>query len=315
MLRSLLVSLAMLTAAPALAQQPYQVIPGHIDLARGPDGNSVILDAPQGLIVVDTGRHVEHAQAIVDAVARAGKPVAAIVNTHWHLDHTTGNQDILARFPNAEIVASGAVTGALSGFLANSRRDAEARLADPATDAEARARISRSVAIMAHPEWLTPRSAVQADGPRSVAGRSIQMHLAPNAATQGDVWMVLPDENLAIVGDLVTAPVPLFDTGCEKGWVDALKEISAAEWDMLIPGHGAPMNRVAFNQWHEAFLRYVLCSRTTLGAGECANQWMTDAAGLYTPAEAPAVRDLATYYLADVLRAPPEQRMAYCAGG
>jgi len=56
-----LLALALLAiAAPAFAE-PYHLIPGAVPLDSGPDGNTVVLEAPQGLIVFDTGRHPEHA--------------------------------------------------------------------------------------------------------------------------------------------------------------------------------------------------------------------------------------------------------------
>jgi len=72
-----------------------------------------ILDAPVGLIVLSGAR-----RAILAHACRVGKCLAAIINTHWHLDHTTGNRDILAAFPEAKTIACHAVEGALAGFLA-----------------------------------------------------------------------------------------------------------------------------------------------------------------------------------------------------
>ena len=196
---------------------PMGFQPGHIDLARGPDGNTEILDAPEGLIVVDTGRHPDHARAIIDHARAVGKPVIAIVNTHWHLDHTTGNRDILAAFPGAKVIASRAVDGALADFLARSRTQAVEALASGKLTPAERARAERLLAAVEDRAALVPSMPVVGDGARMLGGRRIEFHLARNAATEGDVWMVVPDEKLAIVGDLVVAPVPFFDTGCEDG--------------------------------------------------------------------------------------------------
>src|SRR5205085_552339 len=76
------------TAAPSLPAG-YHLIPGAVPLDSGPDGNTIVIDAPRGLIVVDTGRHPEHAQAILDYARQRHRPIAAVVNSHWHLDHTT----------------------------------------------------------------------------------------------------------------------------------------------------------------------------------------------------------------------------------
>ncbi|MBZ0233338.1 MAG: MBL fold metallo-hydrolase, partial [Deltaproteobacteria bacterium] len=85
------------------------------------DGNSVVLDAPGGLVVVDTGRHTEHQEKLLAHARRVGKPIAVIVNTHWHLDHSGGNAELRAVYPDAEIVATRAVEGALVGFFPQSR--------------------------------------------------------------------------------------------------------------------------------------------------------------------------------------------------
>jgi hypothetical protein len=41
------------------------VITGTFVVGRQPDGNTVIFAAPDGLVVMDTGRHVEHTQQIL----------------------------------------------------------------------------------------------------------------------------------------------------------------------------------------------------------------------------------------------------------
>src|SRR5690242_13971947 len=97
-----LVVLALLAITASASAEPYHLIPGAVPLGSGPDGNTVVLDAPQGLIVFDTGRHPEHAQAIIDYAKSRHRPIAAVVNSHWHLDHTTGNWDIRQAYPNVK---------------------------------------------------------------------------------------------------------------------------------------------------------------------------------------------------------------------
>ena len=62
--------LAFHSTSQARAQTDWHLVPGTFEPDRGPDGNSVFLDAPDGLILVDTGRHPEH-QEIFRAFARA----------------------------------------------------------------------------------------------------------------------------------------------------------------------------------------------------------------------------------------------------
>ncbi|NUR14073.1 MAG: MBL fold metallo-hydrolase, partial [Bradyrhizobium sp.] len=124
----------MAVVAGAANAAPAHLIPGRVPLDwQGPDGNTVVLDAPGGLIVIDTGRSPKHAQAILDYSKQRRRPIAAIVNTHWHLDHTTGNDDIRRAYPNARVYASTAIEGALFGFLGRGRAQTDKALADPKT--------------------------------------------------------------------------------------------------------------------------------------------------------------------------------------
>ena len=129
-------------SAEALARpaqsSPYHLIPGAVPLNSGPDGNTIVLNAPRGLIVFDTGRHPEHAQKILDYAKARHRPIAAIVNSHWHLDHTTGNWDIRQAYPHVAVYASNAIEGALATFLKDSRADTDKMLADPKTPASVR---------------------------------------------------------------------------------------------------------------------------------------------------------------------------------
>jgi len=103
-------------AAPAAAEAIH-LIAGVTTPERQPDGNSVVIDAPQGFIVFDTGRHAEHTQRILDYARAGGKPIAAIINSHWHLDHIGGNRMLRAAYPDARVYASDALGEALGGFL------------------------------------------------------------------------------------------------------------------------------------------------------------------------------------------------------
>ena len=122
---------------------PFHLIPGAVPFDKGPDGNTIILDARDGLIVVDTGRHPAHAQAILDYARERGRPIAAIVNTHWHLDHTTGNWDIRKVYPDVQVYASNGLEGAIAGFFPASRKGAEEFLNSGKASPAARAEIER----------------------------------------------------------------------------------------------------------------------------------------------------------------------------
>lgn len=312
-MRRLLPLLALALAAPAPASDPpgWHLVPGSFEPGRGPDGNSVFLEAPEGLILVDTGRHPGHQEKLLAHARSLGRPVAAIVNTHWHLDHTGGNGEIRAAYPNAAVYGSNAVEGALTGFFPQSRKSAEAFLASGQTSAEQAAEMKRDFAAMDDAAALRATRPVIRSGKVRIADRRLALNLARFAATEGDVWVYDEGARLLIAGDLVVGLVPFFDTGCPEGWRAALGEIAATPFVTLIPGHGAPMGRPQFLQWRSAFDNLLDCAASSRTKAECVAGWKRDAAA-FIPAGERRIEGMVGYYLDTRLRAAPAERNKYC---
>lgn len=299
-------------AAPPTLPDGYHFIPEQLEFEwQQPDGNTVVIDAPKGLIVVDTGRSPKHVGRILDYAKERGRPIAAIINTHWHLDHLTGNADIRAVYP-AKVYASDGIEGALVGFLNGPRDRADKMLADPQTPQGAKDQILRGRSRLDHPDTLRPTDVVSASGQMTIAGRPLQVHLAKFAASEGDVWLYDPKTRIAVVGDLIVDLVPYMDTACADGWKKALEAIAAKPFVLVVPGHGQPMNRDHFNLWRRAFNNFVDCGASDTDASLCVEGWMNDAAAFIPKEMESDVREAAKYYLDSRLRTSPEKRQKYC---
>lgn len=304
--------LAAAGSAPAAGgDSGWHLVPGSFEPGRGPDGNSVFLDAPKGLILVDTGRHPAHQERLLAYAKARGQPIAAIVNTHWHLDHSGGNAEIRAAYPSAEVYSSTAVEGALAGFFPASRKSAEEFLASGKASPELAAEIRRDFAAMDDVASLRATRPVTGSGEVRVAGRRLQVNLARFAATEGDVWIYDPESRLLIAGDLVVGPVPFFDTGCPEGWRAALTALAEKPFATLVPGHGAPMTRPQFLKWRTAFGNLLDCSASDRGTDECVAGWKRDAAA-FIPTGDRRIDGMVGYYLDSRLRAAPADREKYC---
>ena len=97
-------------APPAVEIAPDTfLLAGAMLPERGPDGNTVVLIGPAGLVVVDTGRHVWHSDGILAFATARRRPIVALVYTHWHLDHASGNRRVKAAFPAAQVHTTTAV--------------------------------------------------------------------------------------------------------------------------------------------------------------------------------------------------------------
>jgi glyoxylase-like metal-dependent hydrolase (beta-lactamase superfamily II) len=309
-MRRLLVLLALVLGGAA-PSPGWHLVPGSFEPGRQPDGNSVFIEAPEGLVLIDTGRHPAH-QAKLLAYARARRrPIAAIVNTHWHLDHTGGNAEIRAAYPKAAVYGSKAVEGALTGFFPQSRKSAEDFLASGQAGPELQAEMKGDFAAMDDVASLRPTRPVARSGNVRVAGRTLRLNLARFAATEGDVWVYDARAKLLVAGDLVVGPVPFFDTGCPEGWRRALGAIAATPFATLIPGHGEPMTRPQFLRWRTAFDNLLDCAASSLAKEACVAGWKRDAAA-FIPAADRRIDSMVGYYLDSRLRAPAAERTRYC---
>lgn len=290
----------------------YHLIPGQVPPDKGPDGNTVVLDAPQGLIVVDTGRHPEHSAAILAYVKARGRPIAGIINSHWHLDHTTGNHDIRQVYPRAEVYATNAIEGALVGFLNRNRAQADEMLVDPKVPVTRKAELLRGRSVIDNPDRLRPTRPVLKSGKVKIAGRSLDVRVAPFAATEADLWFYDPKIKLAVVGDLVVGIVPFMDTACADGWAKALDAIAKVPFTTLIPGHGDPMTRADFLQWRTAYNNLLACARSPADKKQCVAGWDRDAAKFIDTAHKVYVDAALDYYIDTRLRSSPEEQQHYC---
>ena len=289
------------------------LLPGSFVPGSQPDGNTVLIRAPGGLIVVDTGRHADHTRAILDLASGWKQPVAVVVNTHWHLDHVAGNPAVRRAHPGLEVVGSDAIEGALKGFLADYRRQLESML-EKAGDPAGRRRWSDEIARIDAGRALEPDRKIRGTAILTLAGRSVEIGFAPAAVTGGDVWLFDAESGVLAAGDLVTLPAPLLDTACPSGWKAALARLAERPFRILVPGHGRPMERAAFERWRAGFERLLSCAATDARASACIDGWVADLGPVLPEGERPFARELLGYYVPEVLRAAPAKVARRCEG-
>lgn len=253
-------TLAFIAAFGSLPAFAATTVVSDVHLVQGtftpgsqPDGNSVILDAPDGLVVIDTGRHAAHTQEVLDFAKQAKRPIAAVINTHWHLDHIGGNLMVRQQFPGATFYATNALSEALTGFLANYRSQLERMLLDPATDAAAKKGFETELNLIKAGKQLGPDVVVSKSVHANIAGRLLYLGVETNTVTAGDLWVLDEKTGVLIAGDLVTLPAPFLDTACPARWKEALDRLAATKFDLLVPGHGSPMTHTQFAIYRSAF--------------------------------------------------------------
>ncbi|MES2959230.1 MAG: MBL fold metallo-hydrolase [Pseudomonadota bacterium] len=288
-------------------------LPGRFERERQPDGNSLLLEGRDGIVVVDSGRHVEHSAALIEWARRQDRPIVAVINSHWHLDHLGGNARLRQAFPQLRAYASVAIDRALATTMARSIVDLQAMLADKGTDAPTRRMVEIDLALLDQRSALAPDRHL--DGPAHdarIGGRDLRLGVEGGAVSGGDVWVLDRASGTLAVGDFVTLPVPFLDTACTPGWRESMGRIEALPFQRLVPGHGPVMSRDDFRRYRTALDRLLDCAASEQPLAECSAGWIADLGPLLPETSQRAARGMLAHYFAQHLRAAPAARDRFC---
>ncbi len=223
--------------------------------------------------MVDTGRHIGHSDAILAFAANRRLAIVAIFNTHWHLDHSSGNRRLKAVFPQAQVYTTGAVDRALGTFLAKSQARAKDRAAKGEADPVQAQETQLFLDTMAHANALRPDVTVARAQSLLLGEKAFDVQVTDRAVTDGDLWVYDPATRVAALGDLVTLPAPFFETACPAQWSAALDQVWQAPFELAIPGHGDPMSRAEFDRYRNGYKAFVACVQGNAQAKSCAADW------------------------------------------
>jgi len=253
-----------------VSAQSFDIIPvaDGVYAAIGRAGvasNGAFVILGDSVLVVDTHFRPSWARDLVAEVRKVtDKPVRYVVNTHWHNDHTQGNQVYVGVFgPAVEYLSHHATREDILGKAIPAVRHSleetvpaqiarlEKGLADgkdlqgnPLT-LESRTRLETQLASQR--SYLEELKQIQITLPTLTFERSLVLH-APDRPvhiyffgkghTRGDVVVYLPKDKVLITGDLLTNGIPFMRDAYPSQWISVLEAIQALDWEQVIPGHG-----------------------------------------------------------------------------
>lgn len=228
------------------------------------DANSVFVITADGVVVVDANLTPGSARECLAALRKlTDKPVTHVINTHWHFDHTVGNQVYRDAFPAAEFIAS---ERARATFAARCEENRTLYLGEgPKYAAQLREQVQKNTSFFGTPmadderasylsaAGLIDRFVLEAKDFRPIlptltisgeltlhrGGRTIEIRVPGRGHTDTDLVVFLPAEGVLVTGDLVVAPVPLTgDQSFIGDWVHTLDALAALDPAIIVPGHG-----------------------------------------------------------------------------
>jgi cyclase len=251
--RIAVVTAMMALSGPALAQTPPAAAPPPPDFSKveikttdlgdncymleGQGGNITVAVAKEGIIMVD-GQFAPLHDKIKAAVAVISNlPIKYLINTHYHGDHTGGNE-LFAR-DGATIVAQINVKNRLAAGTTNGLTGAKT---PPA------------------PQDALPSDTYTNFSKIRLRGRVADLKHIENAHTDGDTYVWFKTANLLSTGDTFTngryPNIDFANGGNIRGMIAAaeiyLKLTNAKT--RIVPGHGPLADKAALMEYHKMLI-------------------------------------------------------------
>ena len=219
-------------------------VQGNVYMLVGAGGNIAVQVGKDGVLLVDTGgaQMTDQVLATVKQLAKpiTNRPIRFIINTHFHPDHTGGNEKL--RAAGATITGgnvAGNISDATEGAALFAHENVMKRMSAPTGSAAPR------------PSGAWPTDTYFGDKKEIFFnGEAIQLFHPNSAHTDGDSIVFFRRSDVISSGDIfMTTSYPVIDLqggGSINGVIDALNfildlTIPAEKQEggtMVIPGHG-----------------------------------------------------------------------------
>ena len=199
------------------------------------DANVTAIGSSRGLVVVDTHGSTAAGRAVIDDVRRLGAgAVTAVVNTHWHWDHSFGNAAFREQDPGVPIHAHEDAARMLAD-KGEYMKERFAESEDPHRDE------------VAATDLVIPDQTFSSTRSLDLGDRLVELVFPGRGHTDGDILVRVPDVDVVLGGDLIEESA--------KPWIglDSFPLEWHASLDVMlslvtpdtrvVPGHGVTVDR------------------------------------------------------------------------
>jgi len=244
-----------------LADGVYE-IQHHNGLDAFVGGNTTVIVGDRQVFVVDTPFLPSEAREDIAQTRQwTDKPVTFLLDTHFHNDHNLGNRSYVDAFPALTIIAHAETKKDMDLFgpgsvtLVDRNTAKYQRMLDSGKTPDGRSLAEDDKAelrkILAHRrqvadeirkvEYQGATLTFEHDFAVDLGHREVQIKFLGRGNTAGDAVVYLPNERIAMAGDLVVHPIPYIYDGYPSEWSRTMRRLAGLDAGVIVPGHGPIM--------------------------------------------------------------------------
>ncbi|MCQ6957018.1 MBL fold metallo-hydrolase [Mucilaginibacter aquariorum] len=207
---------------------------GNIFMLDGSGGNIAVLNGPEGKLLVDAGIGVSkpHVFSALNSISK--NPIKVLINSHWHFDHTSGNEWI--HEAGATIIGQDITREHLTKSIHQE---------------------DWNYTFKPLPKQALPTVLFKTEHEHQFNGEKIHIQTYQPAHTDCDSSIYFPNADILHVADTFwNSYYPMIDYstgGSIDGMITAAARNVARTTNktIIIPGHGAVGNRAQLIDFHE----------------------------------------------------------------
>lgn len=205
---------------------------------KGPDGNVLVVDGSEGLIMIDGG-HTEWFGSLHDSIAAKfpGRPYRALFNTQWHAEQTGSNLPLGEK--GVEIIAH------------------ENTMLWESTEVWQR---WSGITFPPLPAAALPKTTFFDDGAMKIGDRQVNYGYLRNAHTDGDIWVYFDDADVLVTGGMVSngrwPEIDWWTGGFIGGMLDSFVSLMTVptEKTRIVPAYGDVMTLAELREQNQMYL-------------------------------------------------------------
>ena len=211
---------------PLLSEDNLKRVSDHVSVIEG-FPNVVFVIGTRATLVVDTGLGERNGATVMHAEQKLAKgPILYLTTTHYHSEHTTGEQ----AFPASAIIIRNSV-------------QQEEMTKSVGAHMEAFKKISaQNLDLLQNVKFRAPDVLFDREAKIDLGGVTARLFWVGPAHTKGDELIFVEEDSVLIPGDIVQKDIfpimPNADASL-KGWLTILDNVEALHPKFIVPDHGA----------------------------------------------------------------------------